>query len=67
MLRQLGAQDASFLYQDTPNTPMHVGAVSILDPSTSPYGALTFEAVCAFYEERLHLMPTARRRLVIRL
>ncbi len=64
MLRQLGAQDASFLYQDTPNTPMHVGGITILDPSTSPYGPLTLEAVCAFYEERLHLMPTARRRLV---
>ena len=64
MLQQLSALDASFLYQDTPNTPMHVGAIALLDPSTSPYGPLTLEAVTAFFEERLHLMPTARRRLV---
>ena len=64
MLQQLSAQDASFIYQDTPGTPMHVASIAILDPSTSPYGPLTLEAVMGFYEERLHLMPTARRRLV---
>ena len=64
MLQQLSAQDASFLYQDTPATPMHVASVAILDSSTSPYGPLTLEAVMGFYEERLHLMPAARRRLV---
>ena len=64
MLQQLSAQDASFVYQDTPATPMHVASIAILDPSTSPYGPLSLEAVMGFYEERLHLMPTARRRLV---
>ena len=64
MLRQLTSQDASFLYQDSPSTPMHVGSVAILDPTKSPYGALTLETVTQFYRERLHLMPTARRRLV---
>src|SRR4030095_15545176 len=65
MLQQLSAQDASFLYQETPATPMHVGGVSILDPAKSPYGPLTLESVTKFNEERLHLMPTARRRLVL--
>jgi WS/DGAT/MGAT family acyltransferase len=64
MLRQLTFQDASFLYQDSPQTPMHVGSVAILDPTKSPYGPLTLEAVMKFYRDRLHLMPTARRRLV---
>jgi diacylglycerol O-acyltransferase / wax synthase len=64
MLRQLSSQDASFLYQDSPATPMHVGSVAILDPTKSPYGALTLERILQFYRERLHLMPTARRRLV---
>jgi diacylglycerol O-acyltransferase / wax synthase len=64
MLRQLSSQDASFLYQDSPSTPMHVGSVAILDPTKSPYGALTLERMLQFYRERLHLMPTARRRLV---
>ena len=64
MLRQLSSQDASFLYQDSPSTPMHVGSVAILDPTKSPYGALTLERMLQFYRERLHLMPTVRRRLV---
>ncbi len=64
MLQQLSAQDASFIYQETPATPMHMASVAILDPSTSPYGPLTLEAVTGFFDERLHLMPTARRRLV---
>ena len=64
MLRQLSAQDASFIYQETLATPMHVGTIAILDPSTSPTGPLTLEAMMGFYEERLHLMPTARRRVV---
>jgi len=64
MLRQLSSQDASFLYQDSPATPMHVGSVAILDPTKSPYGYPTLETVMQFYRERLHLMPTARRRLV---
>src|SRR5262249_27223322 len=64
MLRQLTFQDASFLYQDSPQTPMHVGSVAILDPTKSPYGPLTLEGVTRFYRDRLHLMTTARRRLV---
>jgi len=64
MLQQLTFQDASFLYQDSPQTPMHVGSVAILDPTKSPYGPLTLELVTNFYRDRLHLMPTARRRLV---
>jgi WS/DGAT/MGAT family acyltransferase len=64
MLQQLSAQDASFLYMDTPTTPMHVGSAMILDPSKSPYGPMTLELALKFYEERLHLMPMARRRLV---
>ena len=47
MLRQLSSQDASFLYQDSPSTPMHVGSVAILDPTKSPYGALTLERMTA--------------------
>lgn len=63
-MQQLSAQDASFLYQETPNTPMQVGSVAILDPSESPYGPLNLKAALDFYTARLHLMPMARRRLV---
>lgn len=63
-MQQLSAQDASFYYQESPETPMHVGSVAILDPSTSPYGPLDLETLTSFYASRLHLMPMARRRLV---
>ncbi len=63
-MEQLSAQDASFYYQESPETPMHVGSVAILDPSTSPYGPLDLETLTSFYASRLHLMPMARRRLV---
>ena len=63
-MEQVSAQDASFLYQETPATPMHVGSTSILDPAESPYGPLTLKLALEFYESRLHLMPMARRRLL---
>ena len=63
-MQQLSAQDASFLYQETAETPMHVGSVAILDPTGSPYGPLNLKTALGFYESRLHLMPMARRRLV---
>ena len=64
MLQQLSAHDASFLYQESPTTPMHLGSIAILDPSCSPHGILSLESVMRFYDQRLHLMPSARRRLV---
>jgi diacylglycerol O-acyltransferase len=63
-MQQLSAQDASFLYQETPGTPMHVGSVAILDPAGSPFGRPGLTSMLEFYERRLHLMPMARRRLV---
>jgi len=64
MAQQLSAQDASFYYQESAETPMHVGSVAILDPATSPYGPLDLDQLTSFYAARLHLMPMARRRLV---
>ena len=60
MAQQLSAQDASFYYQESAETPMHVGSVAILDPATSPYGPLDLEQLTSFYASRLHLMPMAR-------
>ncbi|MCZ6502742.1 MAG: hypothetical protein O6945_09540 [Gammaproteobacteria bacterium] len=36
MFTQLSPQDASFLYLETPNQPMHVGSIAIYNPETSP-------------------------------
>ncbi len=33
-MKQLGGMDASFLYMETPQTPMHVAGLSIVERST---------------------------------
>ena len=39
-MQQLSGLDASFLYLENPNAPMHVGGFAVYDPSTVP-GART--------------------------
>ena len=46
-MQQLSGLDASFLYGETPTTPMHVGGLQIYDPSTAPGGEVTFERILA--------------------
>ncbi|MEV7803663.1 wax ester/triacylglycerol synthase family O-acyltransferase [Microbispora sp. NPDC088329] len=62
-MRQLTALDAQFLSVESATTAAHVAGVAILDPSTSPSGSLTREALLALLRERLHLTPPLRMRL----
>ncbi|MEN7343270.1 MAG: wax ester/triacylglycerol synthase family O-acyltransferase [Pseudomonadota bacterium] len=62
-MEQLSGLDASFLYLETPNTPMHIGSLCIYDQSTAPGGHVRFKDILAFYEERLHRAKVFRRRL----
>ncbi|MEU6430962.1 wax ester/triacylglycerol synthase family O-acyltransferase [Microbispora sp. NPDC046973] len=62
-MRQLTALDAQFLSVESATTAAHVAGVAILDPSTSPSGALNREALLALLRERLHLAPPLRMRL----
>lgn len=62
-MRRLSGLDATFLYMETPTTPMHVMGVLLLDTSTAPDG-YSFEKVRGLLESRIHLMPAFRRRLV---
>ncbi|MEM7765832.1 MAG: wax ester/triacylglycerol synthase family O-acyltransferase [Pseudomonadota bacterium] len=62
-MQQLSGLDASFLYLETPNTPMHIGSLCIYDQSTAPGGHVRFKDILAFYEERLHRAKVFRRRL----
>jgi diacylglycerol O-acyltransferase / wax synthase len=64
MLTQLSPQDASFIYLETPDQPMHVGSIAIYNPETSPDGEFTEERLISLIEERLHLWPTSRKRIV---
>lgn len=62
-MKQLTGLDASFLYLETPNTPMHIGSLCIYDQSTAPGGHVRFKDILAFYEDRLHRAKVFRQRL----
>ena len=60
-MKRLSALDALFLYMETPETPMHVGSLTIFKPSGSQEGL--FERFRAHTAARLDLLPSYRRRL----
>jgi diacylglycerol O-acyltransferase len=62
-VKRLSGLDATFLYMETPTTPMHVMGVLLLDTKTAAHG-YSFERVREMLEARIHLMPAFRRRLV---
>jgi diacylglycerol O-acyltransferase / wax synthase len=63
-VQQLSGQDASFVYLETPQTPMHIGSVGIYDPSTAPGGAVRFKEILDFVSSRLGGARSFRQRLV---
>jgi WS/DGAT/MGAT family acyltransferase len=63
-MQQLSAMDASFVYLETPHTPMHIGSVAIYDPSTAPGGFVRFKDILSFIESRLSGARSFRQRLV---
>ena len=62
-MRQLSGLDTMFLNLETNAVPMHIGGLTILDPSTAGRD-FSFEGVRRLIESRLHLLPMFRRRLV---
>ena len=62
-MQQLTGLDTSFLNMETPTTYGHVSGLAIFDPSTAATPP-TFEDVKKLIEERIHLLPPYRRRLV---
>jgi WS/DGAT/MGAT family acyltransferase len=62
-MKRLTGLDASFLYMETPSTPMHVAGLYVYDPSGVP-GGYSFEKVEQVVKERLHLLPPYRQRVV---
>jgi WS/DGAT/MGAT family acyltransferase len=63
-MQQLSGLDASFLYFETANGPMHIGSLSIYDQSTAPGGLVTFKSLLQNVEERLHRARCFRQKLV---
>ncbi len=62
-MEQLSGLDATFLNIETATTYGHVSGLAIFDPSTAE-DLGSFEDLRALIEERLHLLPPYRRRLV---
>jgi diacylglycerol O-acyltransferase / wax synthase len=63
-VEQLSGQDASFVYLETPTTPMHIGSVGIYDPSTAPGGFVRFKDILRHVESRLDKARSFRQKLV---
>ena len=64
MLTQLTGLDAMFLYQEVDAAPMHIAGLAIYDPSTTPDKFVRFKDILKTYEDRMHLVPMFRRKLV---
>ena len=63
-MQQLTGLDASFLYLETTNCPMHIGGLSIYDPSTAEGGAVGFKQILANVLERAHRVAAMNNILV---
>ena len=63
-MEQLGGQDASFLYFETPATHMHIASVALYDQSSAPGGRVRFRDLVDNVRKRLHLAKCFRRRVV---
>jgi diacylglycerol O-acyltransferase / wax synthase len=57
-LQSISGMDATFLYAETPTSPMHVGSVVVIE------GSLKYEIFRAIISSRLHLIPKLRQRLL---
>ena len=63
-MQRISASDAVFLDIETPNTPLVIGGLFILDPSTAPGSFVRHRDILSYVESRLHLAPNLRRKLV---
>lgn len=63
-MQQLTGLDASFLYFETPNAPMHISGLSIYDQSTAPNGKVRFKEIIENLGQRVIGLPPMTRRLV---
>ncbi len=57
-VKAISGMDATFLYIETPTSPMHIGSVAVIE------GSLEFEKFKATIHSRLHMIPKLRQRLL---
>ncbi len=63
-LQQLSGIDASFLYLETPETPMHVAGLTYFELPPGFEGSF-YQHFRKFFESRLHTIPIFSKRLSI--
>ena len=56
--KQISGYDATFLYAESPSSPMHVGTLTIVE------GSIKFEDFKEIVASKLHLIPKFRQRLM---
>jgi WS/DGAT/MGAT family acyltransferase len=62
-MKSLGGLDASFLYMETPQTPMHVAGLSIVELPKGFHGNF-YEVYKRHLASRLHLFPVLMKKIV---
>ncbi len=62
---RLSAQDAGFLWTETPNQPMHVGGLALFEtgPLVSPEGGIDIDRYRRQVESVLHWIPRYRQKI----
>jgi diacylglycerol O-acyltransferase / wax synthase len=63
-MRQLSSLDAQFLNVESARVYGHVAFLGVYDPSTAPGGRLDAASVTRLLQERLHLLPPLKWRLM---
>ncbi len=56
---RMSAEDASFLYFEKPDAPLHIGSIAIFE------GNIPFDKFYASIDARMHLIPRYRQRAII--
>jgi WS/DGAT/MGAT family acyltransferase len=61
-MKQLSGIDATFLYMETPETPMHVAGLTLYDQPKTMAGSF-YEHFRTFFSSRVHLIPIFSKKL----
>jgi WS/DGAT/MGAT family acyltransferase len=61
-MKQLGGIDASFLYMETPETPMHVAGLTLFEPPAD-FSSSFYDHFREFFLSRIHLAPIFEKKL----
>jgi len=62
-MQQLTGLDASFLYLETPNSPMHISGLYLYTQESAPGGSVRFKQILEFITARVQRLPSMARRL----